>query len=235
MELREKLVQLRVLAGQQRGLDRPMTQMEVAMALRVELGHPLSQAYLSQLERGKRVHLSNTSREALARFFQVHPGYLVSDLPDANLSLSAPGTLSNVPGLALAPDLASPIHMARQWNASSFPASQRQDVSAVSGQALLYTPPWANDLPPGKVAVRPVPSRSYPLHVSQDSWEPKMRPKQKHSRLGVDGRLEDLLSRLRDHPEIERVLVLVEQILYLPPPALSELEKLGNRLIAAAR
>ena len=62
-----------------------------------------------------------------------------------------------------------------------------------------------------------------------------MRSKQKHSQLGVDGRLEDLLSRLRDHPETERVLVLVEQILYLPPPALSELEKLGNRLIAAAR
>jgi hypothetical protein len=47
-----------------------MTQTEVATALRLELGLSLSQAYLSQLERGKRVHLSNTSRGAGARVVQ---------------------------------------------------------------------------------------------------------------------------------------------------------------------
>jgi hypothetical protein len=44
----------------------------------------------------------------------------------------------------------------------------------------------------------------------------------------IDGRLEDLLSRLRDHPQSERVLVLVEQIVRLPPTELAEFEKLGR-------
>ena len=39
----------------------------------------ISQSYLSQIESGARPHLTNTSRLMLARFFQVHPGYLVDD------------------------------------------------------------------------------------------------------------------------------------------------------------
>jgi transcriptional regulator with XRE-family HTH domain len=41
----------------------------------------LSQSYLSQIESGARPHLTNTTRLLLARFFKVHPGYLVDD-PD---------------------------------------------------------------------------------------------------------------------------------------------------------
>ena len=39
----------------------------------------LSQSYLSQIESGRRPHLTNTTRLLLARFFKVHPGYLVED------------------------------------------------------------------------------------------------------------------------------------------------------------
>jgi hypothetical protein len=204
MQLREKLVQLRALAGEQRGLGRPMTQMEVAEALRSELGRPFSQAYLSQLERGKRVHLSNTSREALARFFQVHPGYLVSDLPEtstsdsgtegSSTSLSGLASLESVPGLGLAPDLMARVQNARQREASSFPVTR------------------------------------YPLRVSSDLWDQRAGPALRRPWVGIDSQLEDLLSRLRDHPEPKRVLVLMEQIVQLPSSQLVEFEKLGRRL-----
>jgi transcriptional regulator with XRE-family HTH domain len=39
----------------------------------------LSQSYLSQIESGARPHLTNTTRQILATFFKVHPGYLVDD------------------------------------------------------------------------------------------------------------------------------------------------------------
>src|SRR5437764_13525010 len=44
-----------------------------------ELGKSISQSYLSQIESGARPHLTNSSRMLLARFFKVHPGYLVDD------------------------------------------------------------------------------------------------------------------------------------------------------------
>ncbi len=91
MKLAEKLHRLRQAEGMRRGLWRAMTQDEVALAMRQEIGVSLSQAYLSQLEGGKRVHLTNTTREALARFYHVHPGYLVSDPPGY---VSAHGTAS---------------------------------------------------------------------------------------------------------------------------------------------
>lgn len=81
MELAEKLRRLRKAEGVRRGLWRTMTQTEVIHAMRQEIGVSLSQAYLSQLESGARVHLTNATREALARFYNVHPGYLVSDPP----------------------------------------------------------------------------------------------------------------------------------------------------------
>jgi len=87
MNLAEKLKHLRKIEGDLRGLNRPMTQMEVVTAMREELQESLSQAYLSQLESGRRVHLTASSRDLLSRFFKVHPGYLVSDPPDYSTDL----------------------------------------------------------------------------------------------------------------------------------------------------
>ena len=81
MTLGEKLRYLRLVEGTVRGLERAMTQAEVARTLKRELGDSISQAYLSQIESGARPHMTNQTRMLLARFFKVHPGYLVSD-PD---------------------------------------------------------------------------------------------------------------------------------------------------------
>ena len=79
MKLGEKLRYLRLVEGTLRGLGREMTQAEVSRLIRSELRESLSQGYLSQIESGRRPHLTNTSRLLLARFFKVHPGYLVDD------------------------------------------------------------------------------------------------------------------------------------------------------------
>ena len=79
MNVGEKLRYLRTIEGTLRGLDREMTQQAVSDAIERELGLRISQGYLSQIERGQRRHLTNTTRMALARFFKVHPGYLVDD------------------------------------------------------------------------------------------------------------------------------------------------------------
>ena len=79
MKLGEKLRYLRLVEGTLRGLDREMTQQDVIRALKKELGASLSQSYLSQIESGARPHMTNASRMLLARFFKVHPGYLVDD------------------------------------------------------------------------------------------------------------------------------------------------------------
>ena len=79
MKLGEKIRYLRSMEGAIRGLSREMTQAEVARAMTKELKKNISQSYLSQIENGARPHLTNTSRMLLARFFKVHPGYLVDD------------------------------------------------------------------------------------------------------------------------------------------------------------
>ena len=79
MKLGEKLRYLRLLEGTLRGLGREMSQQDLVRALKQELGAGLSQSYLSQIESGARPHLTNASRMMLARFFKVHPGYLVDD------------------------------------------------------------------------------------------------------------------------------------------------------------
>lgn len=79
MTVAEKLRYLRVVEGQLRGLGREMTQKELVDAIRAELNSTISQPYLSQLEGGRRKHLTNTTRLLLAKFFRVHPGYLVDD------------------------------------------------------------------------------------------------------------------------------------------------------------
>ena len=59
----------------------PLSQSELSRLLTLELDGRISQGYLSQIERGHRLHLTSQSRSLLARFFEVHPGYLVDD-PD---------------------------------------------------------------------------------------------------------------------------------------------------------
>jgi transcriptional regulator with XRE-family HTH domain len=79
MKLGEKIRYLREVEGSLRGLDRAMTQQELVRAIRQEMDTAVSQSYLSQIESGARPHLTNTTRLLLARFFKVHPGYLVDD------------------------------------------------------------------------------------------------------------------------------------------------------------
>ncbi|MFL6429268.1 MAG: helix-turn-helix domain-containing protein [Acidobacteriaceae bacterium] len=79
MRLGEKIRYLREVEGSLRGLDRAMTQQELVRAVREEMDTAVSQSYLSQIESGARPHLTNTTRLLLARFFKVHPGYLVDD------------------------------------------------------------------------------------------------------------------------------------------------------------
>jgi transcriptional regulator with XRE-family HTH domain len=79
MRLGEKLRYLREVEGTLRGLGREMTQQEIVRAIQSELKRSFSQSYLSQIENGSRPHLTNSTRMLLARFFKVHPGYLVDD------------------------------------------------------------------------------------------------------------------------------------------------------------
>jgi transcriptional regulator with XRE-family HTH domain len=86
LKLGEKIRYLREVEGSLRGLGRPMTQQELVRAIRDELGkggkgNTISQSYLSQIENGARPHMTQSSRALLAKFFKVHPGFLVDD-PD---------------------------------------------------------------------------------------------------------------------------------------------------------
>lgn len=89
MTLGEKVRSLRRVEGELRGLGREMSQLEVVRAISTDLGASFSQSYLSQIESGARPHLSHRTRQLLARFFRVHPGYLVSDPPGFHTELSA--------------------------------------------------------------------------------------------------------------------------------------------------
>lgn len=87
MKLGEKIRYLREVEGSLRGLGRPMTQLEIVRAIQEELGgsgkgrkkNGISQSYLSQIENGTRPHMTQSSRALLAKFFKVHPGFLVDD------------------------------------------------------------------------------------------------------------------------------------------------------------
>src|SRR5271154_1733348 len=79
MKLGEKIRYLREVEGSLRGLDRPMTQQELVKAIRHELRKSISQSYISQIEGGSRRHMTQSSRALLAKFFKVHPGFLVDD------------------------------------------------------------------------------------------------------------------------------------------------------------
>ena len=91
MKLSEKIRYLREVEGSLRGLDRAMTQQELVRAIAAEIkGRGISQSYLSQIESGARPHLTNTTRLLLARFFKVHPGYLVEDPEDFQADFRTP-------------------------------------------------------------------------------------------------------------------------------------------------
>jgi transcriptional regulator with XRE-family HTH domain len=79
MTLAEKIRYLREVEGSLRGLGRPMTQQELVKAIQKELRKSISQSYLSQIESGARPHMTQSSRALLAKFFKVHPGFLVDD------------------------------------------------------------------------------------------------------------------------------------------------------------
>ena len=81
MKLGEKIRYLREVEGSLRGMNRAMSQQELTRAIEAETESTISQSYLSQIESGARPHLTNTTRQILAQFFKVHPGYLVDD-PD---------------------------------------------------------------------------------------------------------------------------------------------------------
>ncbi len=98
MKLSDKIRYLREVEGNLRGLGRAMTQLELVRAIQEsnkarpgsrKAGATISQSYLSQIESGARPHLTNTTRLLLAKFFQVHPGYLVDDPEGYNAQLMA--------------------------------------------------------------------------------------------------------------------------------------------------
>jgi transcriptional regulator with XRE-family HTH domain len=98
MKLSDKIRYLREVEGNLRGLNRAMTQQELVRAIQEsnkpksgsrKSGATISQSYLSQIESGARPHLTNTTRLLLAKFFQVHPGYLVDDPDGYNAQLMA--------------------------------------------------------------------------------------------------------------------------------------------------
>ncbi len=79
MTLGEKIRYLREVEGSLRDLGRPMTQQELVRAVKKELGKNISQSYISQIEGGSRPHMTQSTRTLLAKFFKVHPGFLVDD------------------------------------------------------------------------------------------------------------------------------------------------------------
>jgi transcriptional regulator with XRE-family HTH domain len=87
MKLGEKIRYLREVEGSLRGLGRPLTQQDLVRAVRSEQGKAISQSYISQIENGSRPHMTQSSRSLLARFFKVHPGFLVDDPPGYHTEL----------------------------------------------------------------------------------------------------------------------------------------------------
>src|SRR6202051_766339 len=79
MKVGEKIRYLREVEVSLRGLNLPITQQEMVKALRQELRKSISQSYMSQIESGARPHMTQSSRALLAKFFKVHPGFLVDD------------------------------------------------------------------------------------------------------------------------------------------------------------
>lgn len=213
MDLREKLRQLRAAEGERRGFGRSLTQSEVARAMRDELGASLSQAYLSQLEGGKRVHLTHTSREALARFYRVHPGYLVSDPADGSGLDRRAGDVGGGRDAALFPRGTHAL--------SSFPG-----LHLAAGLDAAHVPhvPHVPAEPPApdhrRDAERPAP---------QPGWITFDQSRAHAARPPSDA-AGDLAARLRRHPHARTLLPLVERLLALTPPHLDAVRREVDRL-----
>ncbi len=79
MKLGDKIRYLREVEGSLRNLGRPMTQLELVRAVTREQRKAISQSYISQIENGSRPHMTQSSRSLLAKFFKIHPGFLVDD------------------------------------------------------------------------------------------------------------------------------------------------------------
>jgi transcriptional regulator with XRE-family HTH domain len=89
MTLGEKIRHLRLVEGNLRGIGRPLTQAEVVREMKRELRKTISQSYLSQIESGARPHMTHNTRELLARFFKVHPGFLIDDAEGFQTNLAS--------------------------------------------------------------------------------------------------------------------------------------------------
>ena len=79
MHLGDKIRYLREVEGALRGLGHEMTQQEVVRTIKKESAQNDQPELLSQIGVALRPHLTNSTRLLLARFFKVHPGYLVDD------------------------------------------------------------------------------------------------------------------------------------------------------------
>ena len=90
MKVAQKLRALRELEGLCRGHPRGLSKAETVKLIREELDERISLPYLSQLEAGKRGHMTNTTRLLLARFFRVHPGFLVDDPDEFQQQVAVP-------------------------------------------------------------------------------------------------------------------------------------------------
>jgi transcriptional regulator with XRE-family HTH domain len=88
--LGQKLKGLRQLEGVCRGQAHGLSKADMVKLIDEELNERISLAYLSQLESGKRSHMTNRTRLLLARFFRIHPGYLVDDPADFREHLGSP-------------------------------------------------------------------------------------------------------------------------------------------------
>ena len=62
MTLAEKIRYLREVEGSLRGMNRPMTQLELVKSIRKEQGKSISQSYVSQIENGSRRHMTQATR-----------------------------------------------------------------------------------------------------------------------------------------------------------------------------
>src|SRR2546421_5458169 len=70
MTLGEKLRYLREVEGALRGLDRDISQVELARLIQKELGKSISQSYLSQIESGARPHLTDRRLHSTAELYR---------------------------------------------------------------------------------------------------------------------------------------------------------------------
>jgi transcriptional regulator with XRE-family HTH domain len=96
MTLAEKLRHLRHVEGMLRGYGRALVPAETLRLMAQEQGARVSHAYWSQLEHGVRVELSADTQQLLARFFGIHPGYLVADPKNFRHYPRTPGFLEAV-------------------------------------------------------------------------------------------------------------------------------------------